>query len=234
MNIIDSVLNADILFVLKAIPSDSVDLIITKAPPARVKTTKYGSGISEDDYPSFMMYIANEIHRILKPTGSFVLNIKENVYQGYRSTYVLKTVLSISKLFCWNDTYIWDKTNSLPNGNKNRLKDSFEYCHLFTKVNKGYKFNSNSTLTLNGVDFSLNQCSNVIRCPSTLSKDPLPEDVVSFFIKLLTDEGDIVLDPFSGVGTSLISAKKLGRHYIGIESQKEYCDIANKALEQLN
>jgi DNA modification methylase len=60
-----------------------------------------------------------------------------------------------------------------------------------------------------------------------------PEGLVDFFIKSFSDEGDIVLDPFIGSGTTAISAKKLGRKYMGFDNKKKYCKIAESKLSTL-
>lgn len=211
-----------------------------------------------------MMEIGKQIYRVLRPKGSFVLNIKEHVDNGRRSTYVLKTVLLLSSVFIWNDTYIWNKTNPFPTGVPNRLKDGFEYCYLFTK-RQHFKFYPNNVLikseskwletekkrqnkgehnTTNGSNLSMNRRyvsdmvrpSNVITLAvdTTNHKHPatFPIGLPNFFIRLLTKEGDVVLDPFAGSGTTLLSAKELGRHYLGIELKEEYIDIINERLER--
>ena len=76
--------------------------------------------------------------------------------------------------------------------------------------------------------------SNVLTLPidSTNHKHPatFPTTLSDFFIKLLTDEGDVVYDPFAGSGTTLVSAMRLGRHYIGTEINREYMDIIEERI----
>ena len=55
-----------------------------------------------------------------------------------------------------------------------------------------------------------------------------------WFIKLFTDEGDLVLDPFMGAGTTAVACIKLNRHYVGIEMMEKYCDLALEATDKVN
>jgi site-specific DNA-methyltransferase (adenine-specific) len=65
----------------------------------------------------------------------------------------------------------------------------------------------------------------------TREANELPEQILDRFIRLYTDEGDVCLDPFMGSGTTAMSAKKLGRNYIGFEISEEYCQIARERIE---
>lgn len=257
-------IHADCVKYMRTLPDGCVDTVITSPPYAEQRASTYG-GISEDDFPEWMCGVGREIHRILKPTGSFVLNIKEHVNNGARSTYVLKTVIGLAGIFIWNDTFIWNKTNPFPTGSKKRLKDGFEYCYLFTKT-KDYKFNPNSVLvkstskwiesekrrknkgvhnTNNGSGMNMRvryiadmvRPSNVLTLPVDTSNHMhpavFPLGIPEFFIKLLTDEGDLVYDPFSGSGTTCVAAKTLGRNYMGTDTSEEYVAISQKRIEAL-
>ena len=69
-------------------------------------------------------------------------------------------------------------------------------------------------------------------CANKNHSAAFPEELPSWFIKLFTEEGGVVLDPFVGSGTSAVAAKKLGRHYIGIDVMREYCDLSESNLEK--
>ena len=81
---------------LKKIPDSSVDLIVTSPPYADQRRATYG-GISTDEYVSWFLPISKELLRLLKPTGTFILNIKEKVVDGERSTYVMELILEMRK-----------------------------------------------------------------------------------------------------------------------------------------
>ncbi len=94
-------------------PSDSVDLVVTSPPYADARKHTYG-GISPDEYVDWFSVRAVEMHRVLKPTGSLILNIKEKAVDGQRHTYVLDLILNFKRHigFKWIEEYIWHKTTS--------------------------------------------------------------------------------------------------------------------------
>lgn len=245
----------DCIGVLKNIQDFSVDLVVTSPPYAEQRKGSYG-GVSPKDYPEWIFEVACEIKRVLKDTGSFVLNIKEHVNGGVRDRYVMESILKISNELRWIDTYIWVKKNPFPTGSKRRLKDAFEYCYHFSKT-KDYKFFPENVLvpsdnkfaksearrrnkgehnTTNGSGMNMSRrvqpkefvrSSNVVTLPvdSTNHNHPatFPVALPERFIKLMTENGDVVLDPFSGSGTTGVAAVGLGRSYIGIDLNEEYC-----------
>lgn len=123
---------------LKNLPDNSVDLVITSPPYADRRKNTYG-GISEDKYTEWFKPIAIEIKRILKPTGSFFLNIKPHTNKGERSLYVFELVLMLKKElgFLFVEEYCWTK-NAFPTGTYGRFKNGFEPIYHFTKneINK--------------------------------------------------------------------------------------------------
>lgn len=124
--------------VLKMIPDNSVDLIITSPPYADQRKKTYG-GIHPDQYVKWFLPISKELLRILKPTGTFILNIKEKVVDGERSTYVMELILAMRKQgWLWTEEFIWHKKNSYPGKWPNRFRDSWERLLQF---NKDKKFN---------------------------------------------------------------------------------------------
>lgn len=120
---------------LKKIPSNSVDLIITSPPYAERRKKVYG-GVPEDKYVEWFNPIAIEIKRILKPTGSFFLNIKPHTKKGERSLYVFDLILSLKRdVGLWFvEEYCWVK-NAFPTGVHGRFKNGFEPVYHFTKAN---------------------------------------------------------------------------------------------------
>jgi len=124
--------------VLKQLPDNSIDLIFTSPPYADQRKDTYG-GIYPDKYVAWFLPVSNELLRVLKPTGTFVLNIKEKVVEGERSTYVLELILELRKQgWFWTEEFIWHKKNSFPGKWPNRFRDSWERLLQF---NKDKKFN---------------------------------------------------------------------------------------------
>lgn len=248
---------------VKDIPSDSVDLVCCSPPYAQKRNKSY-SGISVEEYPEWLFDISQELMRILKPSGSFVLNIKEGVNLGKKETYVFEYVLKMKEY--WTDTFIWNKTNPYPSGNPRRLKDGFEYCFHFTKTKKYKYFPNNCLVPANpkwikdnlkrknkgshnvnngsGLNMAIRTTSDMVR-PSnvitlatntTNTNHPatFPIGLPEFFIKLMTEKKDLVFDPFMGSGTTAIAAMKLERYWIGCDKEQKYVDLALDNIRRVN
>jgi site-specific DNA-methyltransferase (adenine-specific) len=122
--------------ILKSIPDNSVDLIVTSPPYADQRRNTYG-GISPDKYVDWFLPISEQLLRVLKPTGTFILNIKEKVVNGERSTYVLELILEMRKQgWLWTEEFIWHKKNCYPGKWPNRFRDAWERLLQFNKERK--------------------------------------------------------------------------------------------------
>ena len=127
------IIKGDCLDVMALMPSESIDLILTSPPYAQQRKATYG-GTPPDKYVEWFLPISAEIKRVLKPTGSFILNIKEHVSDGERSTYVYELILALRQQgWRWVDDFAWHKKNGFPGRWPNRLRDAWEHCYHFTK-----------------------------------------------------------------------------------------------------
>lgn len=116
---------------LPALPEATVDLFFTSPPYANLRDY---SRIDPDDYVEWFLPHAEAMLRAAKPTGSFVLNIKDRVANGERHPYVLELVLALRQLgWRWIETYIWVKPNAIPGRFGPRTKDAWEYVFWFAK-----------------------------------------------------------------------------------------------------
>jgi len=251
----------DCLDIMKKIPVNSIDLIVTSPPYADARKHTYG-GIAPDDYVKWFSVRSREMLRILKPTGSFVLNIKEKCVDGERHPYVLDLILDLNRNvgFRWVEEYIWHKTTSAPGKWKYRFRDSWERILHFSKT-KNIKMRQDAvkvpigdwtesrlknmsesdrsrqeSSTQSGVGRRISAWegkktvypSNVLHkspvAHNTGHSAPYPEWLPAFFINLFTDVGDVVLDPFSGSGTTFRVAERLGRVPVGIEINDDYVE----------
>lgn len=119
-------------------PDKSVNLIVTSPPYADKRKNSY-QGVHSDKYVEWFLPISEQLKRILKDNGSFILNIKEHPSNGERETYVLELILAMKKQgWHWIEEYCWYKKNSFPGKWPNRFRDSWERCLHFTK-NKKFK-----------------------------------------------------------------------------------------------
>ena len=258
--------HGDCLNLLSYLQDESVDLIVTSPPYADQRKSTYG-GIHADKYVDWFMPIALELKRVLKPTGSFVLNIKERVVDGERHTYVMELILAMRKQgWHYTEEYIWHKKNCYPGKWPNRFRDAWERCIHFTLQKKFHMYQEevrvpmgdwkNSRLkSLSATDktrdeskvgsgfgkrienwvgrdlaFPTNVLHLATECGNRNHSAAFPSSLPEWFIKLFTKEGDTVLDPFSGSGTTLRMCKELNRNGIGIELSRDYCEQSAVAL----
>ena len=268
MKLYTEMLQGDCLEVLKKQAGDnSIDLIITSPPYADRRIHTYG-GVKPEQYVEWFLPRSEQFLRVLKPTGSFVLNIKEKAENGERHTYVLELILALRKQgWYWTEEYIWHKRNCYPGKWPNRFRDSWERCLHFTKSRK-FKMNQESVMVpmgdwadarlkslgkndtvrydsqvgsgfgkniANWAQRSMAYPTNVLHmateCGNKNHSAAFPKALPEWFIKLFTDEGDFVLDPFAGSGTTLEVAKNLRRNAIGVEILSEYCELAREKIE---
>jgi len=125
---------------LKLFTKNSIDLIVTSPPYADQRKSTYG-GIHPDKYVEWFLPISEELLRVLKPSGTFILNIKEKVLSGERSTYVMELILAMRKQgWFWTEEFIWHKKNSYPGKWPNRFRDSWERLLQFNKERKFHMY----------------------------------------------------------------------------------------------
>ena len=252
--------------ILKELPDNSVDLIFTSPPYADQRKKTYG-GIHPDDYVEWFLPKAEQMLRVLKPTGTFVLNIKEKVVNGERSTYVMELILEMRKQgWFWTEEFIWHKKNCYPGKWPNRFRDAWERLLQFNKQKKfnmyqeevmvpmgdwaksrlkklsetdkkrdeskvGSGFGKNISNWLNReMAYPTNVLHLATECSNKKHSAAFPEGLPEWFIKLFTQVGDTVLDPFMGSGTTNIVANRMRRNSIGIELVPEYYEMVKAQI----
>lgn len=135
----------DCLEVLKEFPENSIDFIITSPPYADSRKSTYG-GISPDNYAAWFLPISQQLLRVLKPDGTFILNIKEKVVSGERHTYVIELILEMRKQgWLWTEEFMWHKKNCYPGKWPNRFRDAWERLLQFNKT-KQFKMYQNEVM----------------------------------------------------------------------------------------
>jgi site-specific DNA-methyltransferase (adenine-specific) len=128
--------NGDCIEILKNYPDNFFNLIVTSPPYADSRSKTYG-GIKPNEYVDWFLPRANEFLRVLKPDGTFVLNIKEKAINGERHTYVLELILALRKQgWLWTEEFVWHKKNCFPGKWPNRFRDAWERCLQFNKSEK--------------------------------------------------------------------------------------------------
>lgn len=259
------ILLGDCTEVLREYASEHFDLIITSPPYADSRARTYG-GIKPSDYVDWFLPRAREFFRVLKPTGTFILNIKEKVVACERNTYVIELILEMRKQgWLWTEEFIWHKKNCHPGKWPNRFRDAWERCLQFNR-SPNFKMNQDAVMvpmgkwaetrlrslgkndvirfdSQVGSGFGKNIAnwlnrekaypSNVLHfateCGNKGHSAAFPKSLPAWFIKLFTDEGDWVLDPFVGSGTTCKAARELRRNSVGIDVMPEYYAMAKAA-----
>ncbi len=136
MEYINQIIQGDCELVLQQIPDASIDLIFTSPPYADQRKSTYG-GVKADHYVEWFLPKTEQFLRVLKPTGTFILNIKERVVNGERHTYVIELILKMREQgWLWTEEFIWHKKNSYPGKWPNRFRDSWERLLQFNKQKK--------------------------------------------------------------------------------------------------
>ena len=266
MDYLDNIFHGDCQEVLKDLPDDSVDLIFTSPPYADQRKSTYG-GIEPDEYVEWFMPKAAEFFRVLKPTGTFVLNIKERAVNGERHPYVIELILEMRKSgWLWTEEFIWHKKNSYPGKWPNRFRDNWERLLQFNKRRKFHMYQDSVMVPVGewakerlaklsdtdrtrdesrvGSGFGKNVSNwigrnmvypnNVIHMATESSNKNhsavFPVELPSWFIRLFTEMGDTVLDPFIGSGTTAVAALMLNRHYVGIDTNLDFVNLSEERL----
>jgi len=132
----NSIIYGDCEEVLKGFPDNCIDLVFTSPPYVECRKNTYG-GIPPDKYVEWFLPKSEQFLRVLKPTGTFVLNIKEKAVNGERHTYVIKLILEMRKQgWLWTEEFVWHKKNCYPGKWPNRFRDAWERCIQFNKHKK--------------------------------------------------------------------------------------------------
>ncbi len=140
MPLTSEISQGDCLSILTERADNSFDLIFTSPPYADRRAKTYG-GIKPEKYVEWFLPRSEQFLRVLKPTGTFILNIKEKVEKGERHTYVIELILALRKQgWLWTEEYIWHKRNCHPGKWPNRFRDAWERCLQFNK-SRDFKMN---------------------------------------------------------------------------------------------
>lgn len=250
---------ADCLDVLREIPAESVDLVVTSPPYDRQPKYDNGESYLRTWYSGFFLKVTAEIYRVLKPHGSFVLNYRSRRHDGQRGTLQYELVFWLrDQGFRFAEDFVWGKPSPPPGRFKRYLKDAVEYCFQFAKTDD-WQFYPEACLTPARWDrkdvqrrmklpqnyVRVNEPSgqgrkrvqagpDLVRPSNLLIMEPeflpnptqhparFPVGLPEFFIKLMTQPGQVVLDPFGGTGTTGVAAENLGRRWLLAELDADY------------
>lgn len=247
----DTILQGDCVAILKTLPDKSVDLIFADPPYfmqtegelLRTSGEKF-SGVEDEwdkfenlaHYDAFCEAWLRQCKRVLKDTGSiWVIGSFQNIF---RLGYIMQNL----GFWILNDV-IWSKANPVPNFKGTRLCNAHEtliWCA--SGKNAKYTFNYKTMKFLNGDKqersvWNIGICIGNERLKGEDGKKAhstqKPEALLEKIILSSSKHGDLVLDPFFGTGTTGAVAKKFGRHFLGIEQNTNYVNIANSRIKKV-
>ena len=231
-------INDDCFNSLKEIPDNSVDLILTD-PPYNI--AKYSTGNLKFDWRSDInndlaewdleelhpQDLVGEFKRILSPKGNIFIFCSYNIIGEYHKAF--------DPVFDTFQFMVWHKTNPVPNFRKSSFLNS---CELIVGCwDKGHTWNFTTQKDMhNFVESGICMGKERVKDANGKNLHPTqkPVSILSRIIKIASNEGDTVLDCFSGVGSTGEAALKLNRKFIGIEIDKEYMNAAYLRLKNLN
>jgi site-specific DNA-methyltransferase (cytosine-N4-specific) len=273
---------ADSLEVMRELPQESIDLVVTSPPYALHFKKEYGNA-DQSEYVSWLLPFASEIRRILKPSGSFVLNLGGAWQPGgpIRSLYHFRVVLALCDELQYSlaQEFFWFNPAKMPapaewvNVRRIRVKDSVEYIFWFVKepfakannrkvlqayspdmkrlIRRGVKATTRPSGHAIKDTFATDQGGaippNLIECGNNESNSTyirgskaagtkihparFPAELPRFFIKFLTDPGDLVMDPFAGSNTTGAVAESLRRRWLTCEINEGYAQASKLRFE---
>jgi modification methylase len=247
---LDQILPGDCLEVLPTLPEKSVDLVFADPPYNlqlrqelwRPNMTRV-DGVDDDwdrfggfqEYDAFTRCWLSACRRVLKDTGTlWVIGTYHNIYR-------IGAILQDLGYWILNDI-VWIKTNPMPNFRGVRFTNAHETL-LWACKQPGakYTFNHHAMKALNDdlqmrSDWLIPICSGPERVKVGGKKAHSTQKPEALLYRLLlasSNSGDVVLDPFFGSGTTGAVAKKLGRHWIGIEKDLEYVRMAGERIDAI-
>ena len=235
-----TVINSSCMNAMKSIPNDSVDLVLTDPPynlglfmknrDTNLKAMRdnfFGAAgwddLAFDEWKQSMDEMFGELARIVKTGGSMIV---------FMSIIKVETIIQLAQKhgFYYKTTGIWHKKNPMPRNMNLHFINSTEAWIYFVYKKKTGTFNNEGRAIHDFFETSVTPAGE-----RRFGKHPTqkPVQLLEQFVLLLTNEGDVVFDPFTGSGSSGVAALLHNRKFIGSELSEHYCDISNKRLQQV-
>jgi len=232
---LDEIITGDNIEILKGFPNDSVDLIVTSPPYNnwRNKRTQkkreaywertnivydnHSDKESDVEYEKKQIAILNEMVRVLKPTGTICYNHKDQIF-NFQAKSPLTWILKSNALYRQRIT--WDR-GGMQAYNPVRFYRVEEDIYILGKSYNNFKWNKECAKYLSV--WKISPSRNIYNHNATF-----PSELVERCIEAFTEKGDLVFDPYNGIGTTSLAAQKMERRFIGIDISENYCNVARE------
>jgi DNA modification methylase len=225
---------------MKQIDGESVDLIITDPPYnlgnfmrgrqtnlKQMRENFFGAAgwddLAYDEWAEQMDRFFAEAHRVTKKKGAMVM---------FMSLMKVETVVKIAAKhhFYYKTTGVWHKRNPMPRNMNLHFINSVEGWIYLINDGKTGTFNNNNKALHDFIETSVSPAGEKGHGKHPTQK---PEGLIQHFVEVLTNPGDVVLDPFMGSGTAGVVSKRLGRPFIGIELDPHYYEFAKQRIDSV-
>ena len=243
---LNKIIVGDCFEVLSRLPSESVDIILTSPPynfAREYDNDPTNDNMRWDEYFKKLADIWIECYRILKPDGRIIVNIQPCCSDFIPTHHIISNQLQ-GIGFLWKAEILWEKNKypakytawgSWKSPSMPYLKYTWEFIEVFDKKTHK-KIGDKNNIDITEDEFKEWVYAKWAFPPELKMKDfghpaMFPEELPKRALKLFSYKGDIVLDPFNGVGTTSLVAWKLKRRFIGIDISDKYCKTALKRIE---
>lgn len=224
------------------IPDDSIHLMIT-SPPYNVGK-EYDNDLTLDEYLELLTGVFREVHRKLVTGGRACINIANIGRKPYIPLHAMVIEIMLDLGFLMRGEIIWDKSasaggscawGSWMSASNPVLRDYHEYILVFSKDSYSKNKKQEKRDTISHDDF-IQWTQSVWKFPAVNAKKighpaPFPVELPHRLINLYSYEGDVVLDPFCGSGSTCIAAIRNNRRYIGYDIKEEYIELSNRRID---
>lgn len=231
--------NSDCIDAMKKTEAGKIDLIVTDPPYnlgnfmisrdtnlKKMRDNFFGSAgwdnLSYEDWVESMDSFFAEAARVIKKGGSMIV---------FMAAIKVETTIAIAEKygFYYKTTGIWHKLNPMPRNMNLHFVNSTETWLYFTYKSRTGTFNNNGQVLHDFIETAVTPANE-----RKYGKHPTqkPETLMAHFVEVLSNEGDWVLDPFMGSGTTGVVSKRLNRNFIGIELNEKYYEYAEARINE--
>ena len=226
---------------MEEIPDDSIHLMIT-SPPYNVGK-EYDNDLTLDEYLDLLTSVFTEVRKKLVTGGRACINIANIGSKPYIPLHAMVIEIMLDLGFLMRGEIIWDKSasaggscawGSWMSASNPVLRDYHEYILVFSKDSYSKNKNQEKRDTISHDDF-IQWTQSVWKFPAVNAKKighpaPFPVELPHRLINLYSYEGDVVLDPFCGSGSTCIAAIRNNRRYIGYDIKEEYIELSKRRI----